>query len=55
MDKEAPLKVCNFKTKPPNDEWSTPYDRALQNTAFEKKNDESSATCWAFQESPDGN
>ena len=37
MEKEAPLNVCNFKTKPPDDEWSTPYDRALQNTAFVKK------------------
>ena len=37
MDKEAPLNVRNFKTKPPVDEWSTPYDRALQNTAFVKK------------------
>ena len=37
MDKEAPLNVCNFKTKPPDDEWSTPYDTALQNTAFVKK------------------
>ena len=36
MDKEAPLNVRNFKTKPPDDEWSTPYDRALQNTAFVK-------------------
>ena len=34
MDKEAPLNVRNFKTKPPDDEWSTPYVRALQNTAF---------------------
>ena len=37
MDKEAPLNVRNFKTKPPDDEWSTPYDRALQNTTFVKK------------------
>ena len=37
MDKEAPLNVRNFKTKPPDDEWSTPYDRALQNTVFVKK------------------
>ena len=37
MDKEAPLNVCNFKTKPPEDEWSTPYDRPAQNTAFVKK------------------
>ena len=37
MVKEAPLNVRNFKTKPPDDEWSTPYDRALQNTAFVKK------------------
>ena len=34
---EAPLNVSNFKTKPPDDEWSTPYDRALQNTIFVKK------------------
>ena len=36
MDIEAPLNVRNFKTKPPDDEWNTPYDRALQNTAFVK-------------------
>ena len=39
-----------FKTKPPDDEWSTPYDRALQNTAFVKKNDKSSAMCRGFPE-----
>ena len=37
MDKEAPLNVRNFKTKPPDDEWSTPYDRALQNTVSMEK------------------
>ena len=37
MDKETPLNVCNFKAKPPGDEWSTPYDRALKITAFVKK------------------
>ena len=37
MDKGAPLNVCNFKIKPPDDEWSTPYDRTLQNTDFVKK------------------
>ena len=37
MNKEALFNVCNFKTKPPDDEWSTPYDRALQNTAFVEK------------------
>ena len=31
------LNFRNFKTKPPDDEWSTPYDRALQNTAFLEK------------------
>ena len=55
MDKKAPVNVHNLKTKPPDDEWSTPYDRALQNTAFVKKNDKSSAACRAFQKSPDGN
>ena len=55
MDKEAPLNVRNFKTKLPDDEWSTPYDRALQNTIFCEKNDESSAACRAFQKSPNGN
>ena len=55
MDKEAPLIARNFKTQPPDDEWSTPYDGALQNTAFVKKKDESSAACRAFQKSPDGN
>ena len=37
MDKEAPLNVRNFKTKPPDDEWSTPYDTALQNKTFVKQ------------------
>ena len=54
MDKEAPLNVCNFKTKPPDDEWSTPYDRVVQNTAFVTKN-ESSSACRAFQKIPDRN
>ena len=30
MNMDAPLNICNFKTKPPDDEWSTPYDRALK-------------------------
>ena len=50
INKEAPLNFRNFKTKPPNDEWSTPCDRALQNTAFVKKNHESSAVCRGFSE-----
>ena len=29
MDKKAPFNARNFKTKPPDDEWSTPDDRAL--------------------------
>ena len=37
MDKEAPLNAHNFETKDEDEEWSTPYDRALQNTAFVKK------------------
>ena len=37
MNKEAPLDVCNIKTKPHDDEWSSPYDRALQNTAIVEK------------------
>ena len=37
MNKEALLNVCNFKTKPPDDEWNTPYDGALQNMAFVEK------------------
>ena len=37
MNKEAPLNIHNFKTKPPSDEWSSPYDSALKNTAFMKK------------------
>ena len=37
MDREASLNACNFKTKPPDNEWSTSYDRALQNTTFVKK------------------
>ena len=49
MDKEAPLNARNLKTKPPDDEWSTPYDRACE------KNDESSTACRAFHKSPDGN
>ena len=55
MDKEAPLNARNFKTKHPDDEWSTPYNRALQNTASVKKNDGSSTACRAFQKRPDGN
>ena len=55
MGREAPLNVRNFKTKPQDDEWRTPYDRALQNTAFVKKNYDNSAACRAFQKSPDGN
>ena len=47
-----PLNVCDFKTKPPDDEWSTPYDRALQNTAFVKKNDESSPHVGLFRKVP---
>ena len=39
------LNVHKFKTKPPFDKWSTPYDRGLKNTAFVVKNDESSAVC----------
>ena len=56
MNKEAPLNVRNFKTKPPEDEWSTPsYDRALQNTAFVKKMMRALPWVGVFQESPYGN
>ena len=34
---KALLNVHNFKTKPPFDKWSIPYDRGLQNTAFVEK------------------
>ena len=47
----APLNVCNFKTRPPFDKWSVPYDRALQNTSFEK-NDDCSAVCQRFSKKP---
>ena len=44
------FKCHNFKTKPPIDKWSKPYDRGLKNTGFVEKNDESSAVCWSFSE-----
>ena len=51
MNMEAPLNVHNFKTKPPFDKWSIPYDRGLQNTySFCGKNDESFAMCWGCSE-----
>ena len=58
MNKEAPLNFRNFKTKPPNDEWSTPCDRALQNTAFvneKKKNMRTPPCVGTLQKNPDGN
>ena len=54
MNMEALLNVHNFKTKPPFDKWSIPYERGLQNTAFVEKN-ESSTVCRSFQKSLDGN
>ena len=30
VTKEAPLNVRNFKTKPPDGEWSTPYDDMIE-------------------------
>ena len=49
-------KLKNFKTKPPDDEWSTPCDRALQNTAFVKKKIMRAPPCvGAFQKNPDEN
>ena len=54
MNIQALLNVCNFKTKPPFDKWSIPYDRGLQNTAFVEK--VTAPLCvGAFQKSPDGN
>ena len=53
MDKEPPLNAHNFKTKPPDDEWSTPYDRALQNTAFVKKMMSAPPHVGLSQKSPD--
>ena len=50
MNKEALLSVCNFKNKPPDGEWSTPYDRALQKYSFCEKNDETSAVCRGISE-----
>ena len=47
MNKEAPLNVRNIKTKPSDDEWSTPYDTALPKKK-KKKNDETSAVCRGF-------
>ena len=56
MNKEAPLNVCNFKTKPPDGEWSPPFDRALQNTAFVKTKMMRALPCvGAFQKSPNSN
>ena len=53
MDKEAPLNSRTFKTKLPDDEWSTPYDRALQNTAyFCERNDDSSVYVGFFKKVP---
>ena len=37
MNIKVLLNVHNFKTKPPFDKWSIPYDRGLQNTAFVEK------------------
>ena len=38
MNIKARLNVHNFKTKPPFDKWSIPYDiRGLQNPAFGEK------------------
>ena len=51
---EAPLNVCNFKTKLP-DEWNTPYDIALRNTAFMKKMMRVLPCVRAFQNSSNGN
>ena len=45
------LNVHNFKTKPPFDKWSIPYERGLQNIASFVEN-ESSAVCRSFSEKP---
>ena len=54
MNIKAPLNVHNFKTKPPFDKWSIPYDRGLQNTAFVEKM-RARPCVRAFQKSPDRN
>ena len=52
MNIKALLNVHNFKTKPPFDKWSIPYDRGIKTTGFVEKNDESSAVCRSFSEKP---
>ena len=52
MNMKALLNVHNFKTKPPFDKWSIPYDRGLQNTAFVEKMMRASAVCRSFSEKP---
>ena len=55
MNIKALLNVHNFKTKPPLNKWSTPYDRGLQNTAFVEKMMRAPPCVGAFQKSPEGN
>ena len=55
MNIKALLIVHKFKTKPPFDKWSIPYDRGIQNTAFVEKTMRAPPCVGAFQKSPDGN
>ena len=55
MNIKALLNIHNFKTKPPFDKWSIPYDRGLQNTAFVEKMMRAPPCVGAFQKSPDAN
>ena len=52
MDIKALLNVHNFKTKPPFDKWSIPYDRGLQNTAFVDKMVRAPPCVGAFRKVP---
>ena len=55
MNIKALLNVHNFKTKPPFDKWSIPYDSGLQNTAFMEKMMRAPPCVGSFQKSPYGN
>ena len=52
---QALLNVHNFKTKPPFDKWSIPYDKGLQNTVFVEKMKRAPLCVRAFQKSPNRN
>ena len=55
MSIKTHLNNHNFKTNPPFDKWSIPYDRGLQNTAFVEKMMRAPPCVGEFQKSPDGN